>query len=267
MNELVVRSISGVLYVGLLVLALYLGPVFAYNIILLFGLFALIEFQKINKHKSPFPSLILLGLVYFHYKGLLPQKTLEVINWVALFTNCLLTIRLFYPIGIFEKSFSRFFLSYGYLTFSVFCIILITRSQETYRPGYLLITYLLIWTNNSFAYLVGKKWGKTLLFSKISPKKSWEGFMGGLLATIITGGIIATYDTVFDRWQLMIFGVAITVLATLGDLIESQFKRISGVKDSGSLIPGHGGFYDRMDSIIYTAPFVIILLQLFYHVS
>ena len=91
--------------------------------------------------------------------------------------------------------------------------------------------------------------------------------MGGLLATIITGGIIATYDTVFDRWQLMIFGVAITVLATLGDLIESQFKRISGVKDSGSLIPGHGGFYDRMDSIIYTAPFVIILLHLFYHVS
>jgi len=91
--------------------------------------------------------------------------------------------------------------------------------------------------------------------------------MGGLLATIITGGIIAIYDTVFDRWQLMIFGVAITVLATLGDLIESQFKRISGVKDSGSLIPGHGGFYDRMDSIIYTAPFVIILLQLFYHVS
>ncbi|MEL0262206.1 MAG: phosphatidate cytidylyltransferase, partial [Flavobacteriaceae bacterium] len=136
-----------------------------------------------------------------------------------------------------------------------------------YLPGYLLITFILIWTNNSFAYLTGKKWGKTFLFPSISPKKTWEGFWGGTIATLIAALLIAYFDTVFNYLQLFILGVSVSILATLGDLVESQFKRLSGVKDSGSLIPGHGGFYDRMDSVIYTAPYMLIIIQLLAYVS
>ncbi len=267
MKELWTRSISGILYVGLLVASLYTGPFYAYNLLLLFNLLALIEFQKINRHKSPFPVLLLIGLVYFQYKGLLPAQGIPYLVGIAIVANTWLGIRLFAPTLLQNSIFVRYFYSYGYLTFSAFSVVLLTGSPDKYLPGYLLITFILIWTNNSFAYLTGKKWGKTFLFPSISPKKTWEGFWGGTIATLIAALLIAYFDTVFNYLQLFILGVSVSILATLGDLVESQFKRLSGVKDSGSLIPGHGGFYDRMDSVIYTAPFMLIIIQILAYVS
>jgi phosphatidate cytidylyltransferase len=133
--------------------------------------------------------------------------------------------------------------------------------------GITLSMYFLIWTNNSFAYLAGKKWGKTPLFPEVSPKKTWEGFWGGAFACFLLSIVLLSLHPEFKFWVFPILALIIIVAATLGDLIQSKFKREAQVKDSGSLIPGHGGFYDRMDSVLYTAPFVNLFLIFVNYVS
>ena len=129
----------------------------------------------------------------------------------------------------------------------------------------LLFIYLLTWTFDTFAYLFGVKFGKHKIMPLISPKKSWEGFIGGLLATLIVSYII--YDLNFleeiDLVSLIIITFILPFTAILGDFIESYLKRQAGVKDSGNVIPGHGGMLDRMDAFMITIPIIYILTNLF----
>ena len=143
---------------------------------------------------------------------------------------------------------------------SVF-IPLVLNLNEKQAPYYLLFFYLSIWVNNSFAYLVGSNIGKTKLLPAISPKKSWEGYAGGAVATIILLYFVETNFSLYGSFWWG-FALLLPVLATLGDFVQSYFKRRANVKDSGTLLPGHGGFYDRMDSVIYTAPFYYLLLKI-----
>lgn len=120
---------------------------------------------------------------------------------------------------------------------------------------------LIIWSNDTFAYLVGVQFGKHRLNERISPKKSWEGFFGGILGAIVVSALAAKY---LDGSYLMWVGVGVTtsVVGCLGDLVESMFKRTCGVKDSGNILPGHGGWLDRFDGFIFSAPFVFVFLIL-----
>ena len=122
--------------------------------------------------------------------------------------------------------------------------------------------YSFVWTNNCFAYIFGKYLGKKLLFPSISPKKTWEGFWGGGLGCFGLGLLLMFLNTGLVKWIFPVLAVVIISTATIGDLIQSKFKREAKVKDSGSLIPGHGGFFDRMDSVLYTAPFIYLILKL-----
>ena len=117
--------------------------------------------------------------------------------------------------------------------------------------------------NNSFAYFFGKKFGKTKLLSRVSPNKSWEGFISGLFFSLFTGFIFFKSEINIKSFQIIIFSILIPVLATLGDLVQSKIKREAGVKDSGNILPGHGGFYDRMDSIIFISPWAYFILNQF----
>lgn len=118
-----------------------------------------------------------------------------------------------------------------------------------------------IWINDTMAYLIGSWIGKTPL-SAISPKKTWEGTMGGILSAVIIMTLIGylAHSSIVWTWGLLAFIAAVT--GTLGDLLESKLKRMAGVKDSGSLLPGHGGFLDRFDSLLLATPFVWLFLQL-----
>ena len=129
----------------------------------------------------------------------------------------------------------------------------------------LLFIYLLTWTFDTFAYLFGVKFGKHKIMPSISPKKSWEGFIGGLLATLIASYIIYNLDFLeeIDLVSLIIIAFILPFTATLGDFIESHLKRQAGVKDSGNFIPGHGGMLDRMDAFMITIPIIYILTNLF----
>jgi phosphatidate cytidylyltransferase len=123
-----------------------------------------------------------------------------------------------------------------------------------------------MWINDTMAYLVGSFIGKTP-FSAISPKKTWEGTIGGALLCVIIIGfatpLIATYNFPYRRYDWFIIAAICAIFGTLGDLLESKIKRMAGVKDSGSIMPGHGGFLDRFDSLLVATPFVWLYVKLF----
>ena len=112
------------------------------------------------------------------------------------------------------------------------------------------------------AYLIGTAIGKHRLFERISPKKSWEGSLGGFFFSIITAYACSRFFSVLPVWQWMVLAVVIVVSGTYGDLVESMFKRSLGIKDSGNILPGHGGILDRFDALFFAAPFVLFLIIL-----
>ena len=131
-----------------------------------------------------------------------------------------------------------------------------------YTPNILLGFFILLWAADTGAYLFGVSLGKHRLFPRISPKKSWEGFLGGAITSLIISYFISTYfsELQFQHWIVISF--IIIVMGTFGDLVESLFKRSINLKDSGKIFPGHGGILDRIDSILLSAPIVFTYLQL-----
>jgi phosphatidate cytidylyltransferase len=137
---------------------------------------------------------------------------------------------------------------------------LLFKDSEFNNSFFWLSIILLIWASDSFAYLVGRKLGKHKLFERLSPKKTWEGFLGGGFFTLLFSFIIGKY---FSNLPLVFWlgsGLIIWVFGTIGDLFESSIKRMYDVKDSGKILPGHGGFLDRFDSLIFVIPFILFLL-------
>jgi len=160
------------------------------------------------------------------------------------------------------------FLGHFYLVGSLVIFFSMSNVSGTYNPLIVFCFLSLIWISDSAAYVFGVSFGKRPLLKSVSPKKSVEGFVGGIIFSIILAIIFNFYlNTNFSLIQWLIIGVLTSILGTLGDLVQSQFKREAGVKDSGKWLPGHGGLYDRMDSIIFTAPFIYLLIIIFNYVS
>jgi len=131
-----------------------------------------------------------------------------------------------------------------------------------YEYIFVLAIFVFIWVNDSFAYLTGMAFGKHRLFERISPKKSWEGFIGGAAVSIASSLIFAHFCPNLSIPEWMGFAAVTVAFGTWGDLFESLIKRTLGVKDSGNMIPGHGGILDRFDSTILAIPAVVIYLLL-----
>lgn len=134
--------------------------------------------------------------------------------------------------------------------------------SKTYHYAFLLALFVFIWVNDSFAYLTGSLFGKHRMFERISPKKSWEGFIGGATFTIAASVIFAGFFTQLPIWGWIGFAVVMVIFGTLGDLVESLFKRTLNVKDSGNLLPGHGGILDRIDSVVFSIPALFIYIEI-----
>jgi len=135
--------------------------------------------------------------------------------------------------------------------------------DDIYHYEIIMGSLFLIWANDSGAYFAGKNFGKRKLFERISPKKTWEGSIGGAFLSIFIGQVFAYYYNTLNNWQWLAISIIIVVAGTYGDLVESLFKRSMAIKDSGSAIPGHGGFLDRFDSLILSAPFIVAFIRLF----
>ncbi|SEN25116.1 phosphatidate cytidylyltransferase [bacterium A37T11] len=142
-----------------------------------------------------------------------------------------------------------FFFSLGFLT-------------GEYRYAVPLGFLIMLWSNDTGAYLAGRSFGKHHLFERHSPKKTWEGFAGGVLLAIVASLVLAHFFQEIASWQWLGCALIISVIGTFGDLTESMLKRSLNVKDSGSLLPGHGGLLDRFDGLLLAAPLVYVFLRL-----
>lgn len=260
MKEIITRAVSGALYVALLLSSMFYSPLAFYVVISIFSVLALWEFLQLIDFKRYAFVFLLIGAIILLYFNHIPQKGIDLILFVAISTNILVTVLLFRkekkPFSTIEKTTLVCF----YLIGSSIFIPILVGNNTNVNPYAVMIFYVSIWSNNSFAYLVGSQFGKHKLFPSISPKKSWEGFFGGMIAVFIVLYIFEHTRPFFD-FHWMSLAILIPILATLGDFVQSYFKRRANVKDSGSLLPGHGGFYDRMDSVIYCAPFYYLFLK------
>jgi len=151
-----------------------------------------------------------------------------------------------------------------YITWPFILLTLIAfyNDEGLFKPLSVLGIFLIIWSNDVMAYFIGKRFGKTPLASKISPKKTVEGFAGGLLGSLIMA-LVLVFTIPGIAWHWLAIGLIIGLFGPLGDLLESALKRKAGLKDSGSILPGHGGILDRFDAFLLAAPFVFIYLLLF----
>jgi phosphatidate cytidylyltransferase len=282
MGETLKRAISGAVYVILLLASILYSTE---SFLILFGIFLIIslfEFCNLIKVNKLIPVItgatIYLFITFFSNYDRSKNVDIPTLDNILLATTLLISIKCIF--FLFDNknqeinNLSKYLYLLGYITLPFVFITKISFGINAYNPKIVIGLFILIWTNDTFAYIVGKSIGKHKLFEKISPKKTVEGFLGGLIFAIFAGYLISSYlikpsaqfsDKSILIW--MIIAAIVGVIGTVGDLIESKFKRIAGVKDSGKIMPGHGGVLDRLDSVIFVAPFIFLFYKILYYVS
>jgi phosphatidate cytidylyltransferase len=140
---------------------------------------------------------------------------------------------------------------------------ILSHEGIVFSPGIIIGFFLLIWANDTGAYLTGISMGRNKLFERISPKKTWEGFTGGIIIAAAVAWLLSGWLGIVSSVQWVLIAIIVSISGTFGDLIESMLKRSTGVKDSGNILPGHGGFLDRFDSAIIAFPLVYLFIVLF----
>jgi phosphatidate cytidylyltransferase len=300
LSNLVIRAITGAVFVGLVVGAILLGSLSFYLLFLAFLIACMLEFYRLAKLTGNRPqtwlgigtAIILFSMSFMFSLELFPAKFfLILIPILVMFFVSELYLynkRPFSSLGysllgilyialpfallnvfVFKDAGEPFFAlqNQAELDFSEDFITSLrlfqSNDQIVYNPDKLLAFFIIIWLYDTFAYLIGIKIGRHRLFERVSPKKSWEGTIGGLIVTV---GISLLFPYVFKEYTMLqwgLFAFITAVAATFGDLIESLFKRSINVKDSGVILPGHGGMLDRFDSVLIAAPvsFIFIVLN------
>jgi phosphatidate cytidylyltransferase len=296
MNETLKRTISGAVYIALLLTSILFSTE---SFIILFGIFLIIAIYEfcnlvdLNKVFSIFfgaflySYIILISLYnkettlfledFLNFKFNL-STNIQQLDLILLAVTIVIAIKcvlfLFYDSVQKVSISSKYLYLLGYITLPFVFIIKISFGTNDYNPKIIIGLFILIWTNDTFAYLVGKSIGKHKLFERISPKKTIEGFLGGVVFAAFAGFLISKLyiqpNPDFSSRSIliwMIIALIASIFGTIGDLIESKFKRIAGVKDSGAIMPGHGGVLDRLDSVIFVAPVIFLFYQILYYVS
>lgn len=276
MNETLKRLLSGVVYVALLIIATSYSVNSFY---LLFGIFLIIAIHEFCQlvHLNKIVPIILGTAAYCLASQFRTNQTNDLLLLLAtLFVSVKCLLLLFNSKKEKFDTLSKYVYTIGYV---ILPFIIITKIpflnaddnfiniHSEYNPSVILSIFTIIWTNDTFAYLIGRSIGKNKLFEKVSPKKTIEGFVGGLIFAAVAAIISADFFLHEPKIRWIIIATIVSTFGTLGDLIESKFKRIAGIKDSGTIMPGHGGILDRLDSIIFVAPFVYLFYQILYYVS
>ncbi|MCM1292109.1 MAG: phosphatidate cytidylyltransferase [Bacteroides sp.] len=273
MKNILVRSLSGTVYVALIVCSILFGGVWAFPALCcLFVFIGIIEFQKMTQddfYKSP-RSLFVDLLIGISFPALMALWSLQspFMGFIALilmgFIFVMVLLRLVMELYCHRNNPVR------HISLSVFSVfyVAVPLAFATLvfftSKALLLLVFVMIWLNDTGAFLVGSAIGSHRLFERLSPKKSWEGFFGGLIFSVAAGYFAnLLFPDAFMGMPvvyLCVLGLVVSIMSTWGDLFESMIKRTVGVKDSGTIIPGHGGILDRIDSLLFVAPSVSIYL-------
>lgn len=236
-------------------------------LILFTGFFSLNEFYRLSYKAKYLPyrfagallGILSISLSYLVAAGFLPEKYLAFQILVLILP---VIPALFYQPSVFFDAWLSTVTGLIYIVLPLSLVPFIAFLNDGYQFKVILGVFILLWIYDSFAYLIGSWIGKNRIFSKISPKKSWEGALGGLFFAI--GGSVFMFYLfgLLGIWDWILLGIIIPITGTIGDFIESGIKRNSGVKDSGIFMPGHGGVLDRFDSFLFSIPFVFLYLYI-----
>jgi len=261
MKDLVRRSTSGFIYVVLFLGAAFWSKESYLALTSVFGFICLWEFSKLVSTNNIIAYILFALMSVLLLMGETDFSAIPFFLALAFTGSFQLIYHLYsentsYPKNNFQKQ----DITIRYLVFSYLFLLLLPFDGDDYKPLILIATLVLIWANDSFAYLVGVNFGKRKLFEKISPKKTIEGFVGGIIFTIISGILLFYATEMYRILDWVALAIIVSVFGTLGDLIESKFKRRAKIKDSGKIMPGHGGLLDRMDSLLFVAPFVYLYI-------
>jgi phosphatidate cytidylyltransferase len=273
LEKLIKRTISGSLFAILLVLAAQNKFTFLV-LLLVFGFLCLYEFNKLIAQKNWLSYLIFTALIFaFGFMEMLIGNSIglndasQILHVICIFVLLFLTRDLFSSKSLPKLLTNRYINTTFYISGGIVFLALIAFNFGTYNPSIIIGMFALIWINDSFAYFVGSNYGRQKLFESVSPKKTVEGFLGGVFFSAIGSYFIFKFTNELQFTSWLVMGVLVSVFGTIGDLIESKYKRQADVKDSGTLMPGHGGLLDRLDSAIFVAPFVYLFLRLSNYVS
>ena len=266
MNNFVKRSISGFLFVILVVGSILLSDILFAFVFAAITCFTVREFQKMtNQQPDVNVNLWVVtggGILLFLSSFLYASGTVgyPIFSIYGLYLVLVFVSELYRQNQNALHNWAYFVLGqlFVVLPFSLLNFIIYI---DGYQPIILLSVFVTIWVNDTGAYLVGVTFGKHRLFERISPKKSWEGFVGGALAALISGYVFSLFIPEISLLKWFAFSEIIVLSGTFGDLIESLMKRTVHVKDSGNVIPGHGGLLDRFDSMLLAAPVIFIYLS------
>lgn len=270
MKNLILRACSGAVYVAIIIASLLCGGNWAFPLLCaILGLLAAMELFHMTEPTVPFNPARLLDIVIivlmaatgFAWHAIPLTHILLLPLLIVLLILARFTTQLYSHRPDPTRQLGNSTLAYCYIGLPLVLTSLLPNLFSSYIA---LTMFAMIWLNDTGAYLVGCTLGRHRMFPRLSPKKSWEGFFGGLIFSI-AGGVTARFIGFSDYtlWQLCLMGAIVTAFATWGDLMESMLKRNAGVKDSGHLIPGHGGILDRIDSLLFVGPATLILLFLF----
>lgn len=272
MSNLTQRIITAVIGASLVISAILYSEFTFLLLLLLIALLGVYEFYGLLRQDGVQPQ-VLPGMLL----AALPFLSPILASGAGLPVN-LLPLALLLPYVLFlrelytkaEKPFTNVgmtLLGPMYLSFPLFLFYLYAfqaSPDERYRPEVVLGYLFILWSNDTGAYFTGRFLGKHKLFERISPKKTWEGFFGGMALALLVALSVSRFYTAFDMRTWIIIALIITTTGTLGDLVESCFKRSIAIKDSGQLLPGHGGILDRFDALYISVPFVFFYLFYFH---
>ena len=275
MREILRRSITGVLYIVLLLSVVFLSSDAFDFLFMIFGLACIYEYKRLVGLRGYWIFLAYLVL-WWIFIYLIKEFDRTLINSLMVATIAVDIGMLFYLFSKKERQFGtpeKFIAGLFYIGGGCIFLTMIPYKDDNFAQYLIIGIFILIWINDSFAYLVGRTIGRTKLFPRISPKKTWEGTIGGLLFTLVAAYLMTSYESIISPSAFVTTAQWVTVAAvivftgSLGDLVESKLKRSAGVKDSGAILPGHGGMLDRLDSLVFAAPFAYLTLTIFAYVS
>lgn len=270
MSSFTQRAITAVGFLVVMITGIYIS---SYSLFALFGLISFLgvwEYQTLvalypfNQHTTLQRDkwiLSVMGLLVYALIGLVSMHLLPL--WALLFILPLVFL-LFIKELFDAKSLNPFvrvalnITGLLYLVVPLAMINTIVNENNTFEPNRIMGMLLLIWANDTGAYVLGSKIGKTPFFKRISPKKTWEGTISGMITTLILAAILGFVFNELSVIQWYGVAVCVIIFSTLGDLVESMLKRNLGIKDSGTILPGHGGILDRFDALLLVVPYIAL---------
>jgi len=276
MSNFWTRALTGAVFVSVMMGCIWWNFWSMAGLFLMISILGLWEFYSLLKKVDFFPQvfigLIIAPVIFFSatiISGIYLTLEWMIVRYLLVSYPFILAFLLLFGMFIIElfRKKNQTLINIGitilgiiYIVFPFAMLLILSVDGSSFNPNILLGFFFLLWSNDTFAYLVGRAIGKTKLFERISPKKTWEGFIGGGICTQGIAYVLSIYFTELAPIHWHVVALIVSVFGTMGDLVESMFKRSLGVKNSGNILPGHGGILDRFDGVLLSSPFVVTYL-------